>query len=393
MTAITTNALLDAATRLYTHLLKEHWNGQALAGPDSGIRFNARAGRFIKSYLSFVPWRDTYTYAQTQKYWVLANWLLADLRLADERQCQDIAIATSEYLLSVQRPEGYWNYPNPEWSGRIATVEGNYASIAMLETYLRTKATPLLEGGKKWYHYAVNYIGFQEEDDTLAINYFGNVPGGRVPNNSASALRTFALLAKAAGDDQYLDECRGMVAFVKRYQTQEGELPYSVRGVTNKGRVHFLCYQYNAFEFLNLVDYYHLTQDQEIWPVLEKLAPFVAVGVTDSGAARYNCYQDTPEVPYYTAAVGAALSQATDMGLGDYRSLADRAYERVLSQQRRDGSFFFSRANYRFLSDKRSYPRNQAMLLVHLLLELKSHLTQAVPEPVELAQVEQGEAR
>ena len=97
-----------------------------------------------------------------------------------------------------------------------------------------------------------------------------------------------------------------------------------------------------------------------------------------------------PEVLYYAAAVGAALSQAAKLGAGDFRSISERAYVWVLSHQRKDGGFkFFSRGNYELLTDRRSYPRNLSMILYHLLLELKSRRAQFVPreEPVEALSV------
>jgi hypothetical protein len=366
-------AVTDAATRLYAYLLREHWNGRTLAGPDYGIRFNARAGRFIKSYLSFVPWKDNLVYAQAQGYWILDNWSMADLGLRDQDHCREIAVACSDYLLSAQRPDGYWEYPNPEWKDRIATVEGNYASVGLLETYLRTRHEPYLDAAKRWYEFAINRVGFQGDNGRLAINYFANRRGGKVPNNSASALRTFALLFKATDDRRYLDPCRGMVIWLNEVQLDTGELPYAVDNPGGTDRVHFLCYQYNAFQLLNLITYYRLTGDEEIVPVLKKLARFVSTGVSAAGAACYDCNHELPEVSYYTAAIAASLSQATMAGLGDYRSLADRVYQRVLSQQNKEGGIaFFSRGNYKLLADRRSYPRSQSMILYHLLLEVKA---------------------
>jgi len=364
-------ALTDAATRLHAYLVERHWNGQALQGPDYGIRFNARVGRFIKSYASFLPWSDDYVYTQAQHCWILANWLISDLGLADRKTCQEIAIACSEFVLSMQRCEGYWEYPNPEWKHRIATVEGNYAVMGLLETYLRTGHQPLLDGAKEWYRYVMENVGFEDQDGRLAVNYFANETGSMVPNNSASAVRTFAHLAKAANDDRFSDPCEGMVAFLRDAQLETGELPYALKGPHGKSdRIHFQCYQYNAFQFLNLADYYRLTEDWATLPVLEGLARFVSGGVLESGAACYDCRHEQPEVSYYDAALAAALSLATALELGDYRSLADRAYGRLLSQQRRDGGMaFFSRRNYGFLTDRRSYPRSQAMILYHLLLE------------------------
>lgn len=363
--------LTAAAQRLYGYLLKTHWRDPFVIGPDPGIRFNARIYRFAKSYTRSIPWRDDLIYAQAQKYWIDANWRAADLAIPGSEDAPAIAAACSQYLCEAQRPEGYWEYPNPEWKGRIATVEGNYASIGMLLTHARTGDERLLAAAERWYDYAVNHIGFQMRGDTLAINYFGNVAGGRVPNNSASAVRTFALTAVAADDDTYLEYCHPMVRFMASEQLDTGELPYGVIGVTGGQRVHFLCYQYNAFEFLNIADYHDLTKDNQALPILSKLAGYLANGIDNVGAARYACNTDDPEVVYYTAAVGAALSRATDLGFGDYEGLAERAFARVLSQQRSDGSFPYSLRNHRLLSDQRSYPRYLSMILTHLLMEIE----------------------
>ena len=72
----------------------------------------------MKSYLRFVSWSDNIIYFQAQGYWVTNNWVLADL--TGNERCRIIAQACSKYVLAAQRPEGYWEYPNPEWRGRIA---------------------------------------------------------------------------------------------------------------------------------------------------------------------------------------------------------------------------------------------------------------------------------
>ena len=364
--------LLDAATRLHSYLLKEHWNGQAIAGPDPGVRWNFKIGRFIKSYLGFLAWSDSYIYLQAQGYWILGNWLMVDL--LDGGQYKDIALACSEYVLAAQCPEGYWKYPNPEWKGRIATVEGDFAALGLLEGYCRTQQESLLAGAKEWHRFLVEEVGFQGDDGLLAINYFANVPGDMVPNNTTLTLLTLAKLADATNDDQYLTPCEGMVAWLSEVQLETGELPYSIVGSGEKGRYHFLCYQYNAFEFLDLVQYHRIAGDQAVWPILGRLAMFLSKGISESGAARCDCHRERPEVPYYTAAVAAALSQATVLGLGNFCPLADRAYRWVLSHQRTQGGFeFFSRGNYGLLADRRSYPRYLSMILYHLLLELQVH--------------------
>ena len=362
------NRYLQAAVRLHQYMGNRHWNGKAVVGPDPGIRFNARIGRFVKSYLSFVPWSDRLTYMQSQAYWTSSNWLLFDL-LQDEKY-RDMALACTQHVSAAQRSAGYWDYPNPEWKGRIATVEGCFAALAMLESYERVGNSRFLAGARRWYDYVLDNVRFQEHDGVLAINYFANVPGDMVPNNSTLALWTFARLAQVTADKAFCETCACMVRFLQTVQLPSGELPYAVTDLEGNGHIHFLCYQYNAFEFMDLVSYYRITNDEEVWPVLEKLAAYLSTGVTDRGVCRYDCSHANPEVLYYSAAIAQALSQATTLGLGDYSMLADRAYRNVTSRQKDDGSFaFHSLANYGVLCDRRSYPRYLSMILNHLLRE------------------------
>jgi hypothetical protein len=386
--------LANAAYRLYRYMLKEHWNGQAVVGPDHGIRFNARIGRFVKSYLNFVPWSDNYAYMQGQAYWILSNWLLADL--LDAKYSREIALACANYITSIQQPEGYWNYPNPEWKRRIATVEGCFATLALLESYARVKHESFLASAKKWHQFLMDSIGFQNNNGMLAINYFANTPPSRggVPNNSTLVLRTFARLAEITHDDQFLAPSAQMVAWLKHVQLKNGELPYLLGSLSEKDRPHFLCYQYNAFEFMDLVHYYRITGDKKIWPVLERLASYLSTGLTEAGAAYYDCSHQTPEVVYYSCALARALSQATDLKLGDFRTLAEQAYRRVLTQQRDDGRFkFFSRKNYGFLSDRRSYPRNLSMTLYQLLSEAQVRSSSRTAEMVTTSEGQQVNTR
>jgi hypothetical protein len=358
----------EAARQLHSYLVRRHWNGEALEGPDVGIRFNWRIGRFIKSYLAFLSWSDRIRYNQAQGYWIAANWLIHDL--FEQEEARTVALVTADDLLERQQPGGYWQYPNPEWRGRIATVEGNFATLGLLLAFERTDAERYLEGARRWYGYLVAEMGFQESNGGLAVNYFANRPGGMVPNNSTLTARTLARLAQVSGDDGYREFCPALIRFVHDAQRDSGELPYVFARSPGEGREHFLCFQYNAFELLDLVEYHRASDDADVLPIIEGLGRFLSGGLTRSGGARFNCSRDRPEILYYTAAVAAALSQVTARGLGDYRSLADAAYARVLAAQREDGGMrYFSRGDYHVLSDKGSYPRSLAMILYHLLLE------------------------
>ena len=357
-------ALDSAISLLHRFLVQTHWNGSALEGADSGVRFNSRIGRFVKSYLRFLPWLDKLIYFQAQGYWIKVNWMLATAGLLD---CRQIAERCSDFVLAQQTDDGYWEYPNPEWKGRIATVEGCYAAIGLLTTYRHTLDSLLVNSAARWYNFACHHIGFQETGDLLAINYFYGRTGPKVPNNSTLALKTFATLFEVTGEHHYLVHCRAMVRWLKSVQLASGELPYSVAAV--RARDHFLCFQYNAFELLDLIEYYQVTKDNEVLPIVWKLTDYIATGVTCTGAARFDCHHRMPEVLYYAAAVSAALNEASALGIGDYADLADRGYRWVLSHQLDNGNFaFFSQRNYLVLTDRRSYPRNLAMVLYHLLL-------------------------
>ena len=362
----TASTLFESANRLHAYMVDRHLNGRAIEGPDSGVRINFRIGRFIKSYLDSVPWSDRYIYMQAQGYWILGNWLLADI--AQRTACEEQAVRCSEYVLEQQRPAGFWEYPNPEWKGRVATVEGNFAALGLLETYARTGKEKFLRGAQAWHRYLIDEIGFQ---DSGAINYFANRPGGAVPNNTALTLRVMARFAEATGDQTYLAQAAAMVSWLSDAQRDTGELPYRLDSSSQSSRPHFLCFQYNAFEFLDLAEYFRLTGDTVIEPVLTRLARFLSTGVRSSGAAKHSCLHDSPETTYYTAAVARALSVAGALGFGPSESLSERAYRRLLSLQRPDGNMrFFSSGNYGRLTDRRSYPRNLAMILFHMLSEL-----------------------
>lgn len=359
-----------AAMALHAYLVCAHWTGKALSGPDSGIRFNSRIGRFIKSYLSALTWSDNLAYMQTQGYWILANWKLFDLTGDDE--LQKISLSCSDNVLANQTSEGYWEYPNREWKGRIATVEGCFAALGLLESYARIGNDAYLASARKWCDYLVSEIGFrrQKDDGMQAINYFAHHTGdgGGVPNNSALALRFFATLSDATDEPRYLEPCGKMTAWLRHVQLPSGELPYFLGAPGEKDTTHFLCFQYNAFELLELAWYRQLTDDDSVLPIIAGLAKYLATGLTGEGKARFDCMRDTPDVLYYTFAVAAALSVADDLQLGPYKTKADQAMRAALSHQRADGGFnYFSRKNYKCLTDRRPYPRNLAMMLFHLL--------------------------
>jgi hypothetical protein len=356
----------NAALRLHGYLVAHHWKHDGLIGPDPGIRFNYRLFRFAKSYLRAIQWHDDLYYLQGQGYWTLANWRL--FTLTGEQQYRDIAVRCSDTMIEHQRADGGWEYPNPEWRGRIATAEGAWAAIGLVETYRQTREQRFMDSLLKWYKFMTETIGFQEVGDQLAVNYFAHEPGARVPNNTAFVLRLMAEMYDATGDEHYLERCPALLKFMQFAQKVTGEFPYAVEG-PNGGtyEAHFQCYQYNAFQCLDLMRYYEITHDGLALPMIRRLLDFLKSGVGEDGHAYYDCDSPNRTVTYHTAVMAAAFGEAARLGLSPYGELANRAYQYVLDLQRPDGSFPHSRGDYHILSDQRSYPRYLAMITYHLL--------------------------
>jgi len=359
--------LVNAAQRVHAYLLRRHYDRGVLHGPDSGVRFNLRAWRFLRSAFDFIPWRDDYVFTQTQSYWILANWQLYEA--TGESHYRKIALESTEATRALETPEGYWAYPLPERRHLIATLEGIWGASSLLATLPREPRPALLEGAVRAYDFIVNHIGFQEHPRGKAINYFDR-PRGKVPNNSVIAAWFFLCMWKATGDARFLEHVPALWEFIEAVQLPSGEIPYIVESPLERARPHYLCFQYNAYQFLYLAWSRALKPHVGSASVVARLARFLQRGVKPTGACAYNCAsvaRGGPEVDYYTAALGAALHEAANLGLVESHTLSERCYARVLERQRPDASFWYSTGDYGFLSDHRSYPRPQVMTLFHLL--------------------------
>jgi len=360
----TDQELIHAAERLHAHLLKRFYSQGLVRGPDAGVRFQLRLWRFFKSALDFFPWGDDYVFMQTQGYWILSNWMLHDA--TGDQAYRNLAVESTNATLGLQQPRGFWLYPLPERKHLIATVEGNWAAAGLLATHAREPRKEFLQAAVRWYDYLVEVIGFQSHSPGEAINYFDK-PRGKIPNNSVEALWLFLRIWKATGDARFLQHADGMLDFLASTQLPTGELPYIVDGPFEKGREHYLCYQYNAFQFLKLSWAASLRPDPRLTRILSALACFLAQGVTKTGGSAADCFHARPETDYFTAVLAAALREATRLGTPQAAELSARGYARVLRRQRTDGSFAYTTGDYGILRDTRSYPRPQAMTLFHLL--------------------------
>jgi hypothetical protein len=368
---------LEAAIRLHRYLAAHHLHDHRLEGRDQGVRWNIRLWRFWKSAFPALSPGERFFFVQGQCYWALANWTLHDL--TGEATHREHARAATEAIASAQRADGGWDYPLPERRGLTATVEGDFGAVAMLEANRRGLGEHYLDRARRWHDYIERHIGYQEHPGGIAVNYFDR-PRGLVPNNTAEWIWVLGLLARATGEARYLERVPALLGFLEAVSLPSGELPYEIGGRFRRStRLHYLCYQYNAFQCSKLAWHAASHGDPRARRLAVRLAEFLAGGVTPGGAVRASCRSRLPEVVYHADAVGFALDLVTRLGWADHRERAGRAFDFVLSRQRHDGSFPFSRGDYYLLSDPGPYPRYLAMTLYHLAQRARARVAEPVP--------------
>jgi hypothetical protein len=362
---ISVDVYFKAALNLHHYIVNKHWNGQAIKGPTPIGKINWRITRFIKGYLRWLPWPDQYIFLQGQGYWIRSNLNLFEL--TGDVFYREIARQCSDYVVQLQQPEGYWIYP-PLYERRnfINTVEGVWVSLGLIKAYQILDDPTYLEAVLKWYDYQINVIGFEKYKDGLCINYYAH-SHHLVPNVTTMLLWLVAEIYQTTQDRRFLEYTGEMTRFLEYSQLDTGELAYVF-----PGRPHFQCYQYNSFQFLDLAFYYDIVQEARMRQLIDRLAAFLATGLTDQHNCRYDCFKNTPQVNYWLAALGTALLKAHQLSLGDYLALSERAYRNLLNYQHGNGGFGFSRKNYRFFADHRSYPQQLSMILTHLLFKVAS---------------------
>lgn len=354
------NTYVSAALALHEYLLQRHWNGHALVGPDPVGKVHWRVTRFVRSYLPWLPNDDRYVYLQGQAYWIKSNLQLWSLT-QDDNYLQ-LAAQSADYLVGAQLENGAWLHPPIRGrKGFISTVEGVWASLGLVAAFEATGCTAYLNSAIRWYDFQSGHIGFEKAAAGLAANYYAHSRHS-VPNVTTMSIWLTVELQRLAGDDRFLQYTEPMLAFIENSQLPSGELPY-----VYQRRPHFMCFQYNSFQFLDLAYTHSKWPHPSLERILPRMAAFLSTGVHSDGRSRYNCFRDTPDVTYWGGALATALGQAHEMGLGDYHELSERAYQRLCSRQNAQGGFPFSRQNYILLQDRRSYPRYQAMILHQLL--------------------------
>jgi hypothetical protein len=356
--------LLDAAIRLHARIEADHLHEGRLSGDDQGVRWNIRLWRFWKSYFPALAPKRRHFFLQGQGYWVFANWTLFDLT-GDPRFAAHAREATG-VIDEAQREDGSWAYPLRERRHLVATVEGDFGAVALIEGYRRGLGDHVLRSARAWHDFVELRIGYQPHPAGLAVNYFDK-PRGMVPNNTAEWVWVLGRFARDLGDARFLGRVPPLLGFLEAVQLPSGELPYELGGrYEARTRIHYLCYQYNAFQCMKLAWHAEAHNDPRARALAVRIASFLAGGVTAHGAVRASCQARLPEVVYYADAVGLALHTVTRLGWADHGALADRAFGWVLSRQKANGGFPFSRGDYLVLADRNAYPRYLATTLFHL---------------------------
>jgi hypothetical protein len=219
---------LQAARRLHAFLLARCWDGRTLGGPDQGVRWQLRLGRFVSNYVPWLERPERFVFQQGQGYWVWSNWLLFDL--IGEPRFRDLALVATQATADAQLADGSWTYPLPSRRHLKATVEGNWGALALLIGFERTGNEAWLAGALRWHQFLIHRIGFLPHARGRAINYFDR-PRGKVPNNSVSTLWTLGecdRVTREAGvrpAPEFLGPASDLLAFLESVQRPSGEFP------------------------------------------------------------------------------------------------------------------------------------------------------------------------
>ena len=110
---------LKSAEKLYDYIVKNHIDEDGfLIGPDSGIRWNLRIWRFVKSYLYFIKWNDNLYSNQAQGYWMLDN--IDFYEITNDTKYLETAIECADKIISKQMKDGCWEYGGSSiWKNHI----------------------------------------------------------------------------------------------------------------------------------------------------------------------------------------------------------------------------------------------------------------------------------
>ena len=159
---------------------------------------------------------------QAQAYWILSNSKLYSS--TKKQKYLEYCRNSADRLLVLQRDDGAYDNPDPEWAGLHVPVQGCFATIAFLEVYNLTKNKVYLEA-------AIKYYNFIEESDWIVhegyelIRYFigedtvryikpGNI-SKIVPNNQTLLVFMYSYFYKVTGEKHYLDRVPSLINYLE----------------------------------------------------------------------------------------------------------------------------------------------------------------------------------
>ena len=246
----TEQELTRAAERLHTHLLQRHYSQGLVHGPDAGVRFQLRLWRFFKAALDFLPWQDDYVLCNPR---VIGFCPTGCCR--DDRENRNIARwpwRARRRRSACSSPKVSGLYPLPERKTpdrhRGGKLGGDWTPRHLCpRTAGRISSRQRFAGTITWSEASAFSPTRPERPSTTLISREGKFPTipWRRYGSSCGFGRPPAMRASGARG------CHAGVSW-QAPNFPPGSCPTLWTGPYEKGRVHYLCYQYNAFQFLKL---------------------------------------------------------------------------------------------------------------------------------------------
>lgn len=358
--------MLTAVEQISDSIEKYRANNGCIQEAAMGVGLNGRMVRLINNGLYFLklPILFKSTTAACNGNVALMNIKLFEKN--DQEEYGDRARKSLDWILSTQTQQGYWYYNIPGWKNKISVVDGDTAALALLKGYKVLNNRDYLDAALKWCNNILTNKSYTiTPKGGLSFNYFIN--GGKTaftPNATTITLRALGGAYQVTQEEKYLKLVPKAIEFLNNSQLPSGELRYNIY------KEHYSCPQYNAFEFIDLYDYYKATNDDGVTKLMKDLIEYLIPKVNDDGSVPFGCFHEQPLIYYHSAVVGAALASGYELnGKRICLKNADKCINFVLSHQNKDGTISYGRkALLKIFNDNVLYPRPTAYIGYHLLI-------------------------
>lgn len=289
------------------------------------------------------------------------------------------AIKSLDWIVKTQSKRGFWYYNIPGWKNKIALVDGDTAALALFNGYLLLKNSNYLKSALKWCDLIISRKCYNlTSKKGLCFNYFINEEKTSLtPNVTTFALRVLGNAYQITRDNKYIKLTPKAIKFLKKSQLSSGELRYNV------DKEHYRCPQYNAFEFLDLNDYYECTNDKTVINMMKKIIEYLIPKVNIDGSVPFSCNKKLPLIYYHSTVVGAALAVGYKLINKDIcLQNALKCAKFVTTHQLSDGAIPYGKKTLlKIFNEKISYPRVTAFIGYHLSIineELKRNKSKLI---------------